>query len=302
MEVSHTSISIEGFGYSARIMTLGARLAKLKYLGRDLIEPFNSADPRTLYWGELLAPWPNRIADGKYLIAGIGYQLPINEVDRNNALHGLINILKWKVVEQDDHSVCLETKLPATVSYPFNLAFKAHYSLTNKGLTLVLTVTNLSLERAPYGVSIHPYLVADWKTQVDSWSLKLPAHQYLEIDAERFLPVGIRDCDERDFNFTNSRRIGSLLIDHAFKINSVIKAQKITLVGPEGHGVSMSYGPESNWIQIHTADRDGGAGSRSSLAVEPMTCPPNAFNSGVDLIWLEPKGQHVSTWSIEAIL
>ena len=31
---------------------------------------------------------------------------------------------------------------------------------------------------------------------------------------------------------------------------------------------------------------------RKSLAVEPMTCPPDAFNSGVDLVVLQPGQSH----------
>ena len=38
--------------------------------------------------------------------------------------------------------------------------------------------------------------------------------------------------------------------------------------------------------------------ARRSLAVEPMTCPPDAFRSGEDLIRLEPGGSFTSTWGI----
>jgi aldose 1-epimerase len=39
--------------------------------------------------------------------------------------------------------------------------------------------------------------------------------------------------------------------------------------------------------------------NRRSLAVEPMTCPPNAFRTGEGLIRLEPGGSFTSAWGIE---
>ena len=38
--------------------------------------------------------------------------------------------------------------------------------------------------------------------------------------------------------------------------------------------------------------------NRRGLAVEPMTCPPNAFRSGEDLIRLEPSASLTSAWGI----
>ncbi|HWU31187.1 MAG TPA: galactose mutarotase, partial [Microbacterium sp.] len=55
------------------------------------------------------------------------------------------------------------------------------------------------------------------------------------------------------------------------------------------------------WVQVHTADLPDPAASRRGLAVEPMTCPPDAFNSGTDLIVLEPGAAHTAGWSIRAL-
>ena len=38
---------------------------------------------------------------------------------------------------------------------------------------------------------------------------------------------------------------------------------------------------------------------RRALAVEPMTCPPNAFRTGESLIRLAPGQSTASTWGIE---
>ena len=40
--------------------------------------------------------------------------------------------------------------------------------------------------------------------------------------------------------------------------------------------------------------------NRRSLAVEPMTCPPNAFRSGEALTRLEPGDSATGAWGIVA--
>jgi aldose 1-epimerase len=55
-------------------------------------------------------------------------------------------------------------------------------------------------------------------------------------------------------------------------------------------------------VQVHTGDRPEPADHRRGLAVEPMTCPPDAFTSGVDLVHLGPGESHEASWSIAAIV
>ncbi|QHK19032.1 hypothetical protein GU243_03865 [Pseudarthrobacter psychrotolerans] len=62
----------------------------------------------------------------------------------------------------------------------------------------------------------------------------------------------------------------------------------------------MAWGRACPWLQIRTADKPATAADRLGLAVEPMTCPPDAFNSGEDLIQLEPGSSHQAGWSIFA--
>src|SRR5579875_1806009 len=40
--------------------------------------------------GQILAPWPNRVGDGRYAWAGRDFQLPLTEVEHGNAIHGLV--------------------------------------------------------------------------------------------------------------------------------------------------------------------------------------------------------------------
>jgi aldose 1-epimerase len=53
------------------------------------------------------------------------------------------------------------------------------------------------------------------------------------------------------------------------------------------------------WLQVFTGDSLPLASRRTSgIAVEPMTCPPDAFSSGDDLLVLEPGQEFAAPWGI----
>ena len=294
------AIELEHEGYFARLNTRGARLEKLTFHKRNIIEE-RRPDPHGFYCGDVLAPWPNRIADGKYRYNGTEYSVPINEVERGNALHGLVADLEWSIKSQTGDEVIFELNSKPNVGYPFAIYYTMAYALRSNGLTLTLTAVNLSDQSAPFGASIHPYLVADESTGVNSWSLKQPADTFMEVDSVRLLPLGIKSVENSHFDFRNREIIGDTFIDHAFKVTSESSARVVEVVAPSGIGVLMEFDEASRWIQIHTADRGGDITGRKSLAVEPMSCPPDAFNSGLDLIQLERDQKFAISWRIQAI-
>lgn len=118
---------------------------------------------------------------------------------------------------------------------------------------------------------------------------------------DRLLPVGMRSVEQHEFDFRTLRRVGPLKIDHAFtgiaRDNDGLARARVT--DPAGTGVELAWGPEWPWVQVHTADKPTGP-DRLGLAVEPMTCPPDAFNSGRDLVHLQPGGSHAASWTIRA--
>jgi aldose 1-epimerase len=296
-----SDIGISGLEYSASVNLLGGGLAKLTYLGRNLVEVEKPLDARNLYWGSLLAPWPNRIRDGVYNIGTRQFHLPPNELSRKCSLHGLINILEWEVVCQTDSSVRLKTTLPNSEHYPTSINFEVNYLIVDRGLVWTLNATNTGPQEVPYGASIHPYLIADEDTSIGDWSLKLPATHFFAVDAQRLLPISIETCAGTNLDFQNGRTIGNSSIDNAFQIDKANPNQRIEIISASGRGVWMEYDSSSKWIQVHTADRDGAPDGRKSLAIEPMSCPPDAFNSGTDLIWLKPGESHAMTWHLGAI-
>ncbi|MFC9351739.1 aldose 1-epimerase family protein [Arthrobacter sp. NPDC057013] len=288
--------------YSATITAQAAALRRLRHGNRDLVVPFEAGAPIPDYRGIVAAPWPNRIRDGRYTFDGAVQQLALNEPERSTALHGLVFNREWNLQSTDDSSVVLACELGPTTGYPFQLRLEAAYRIDKNGLHTLITATNTGPTAAPYGVCPHPYLVAG-PSSMNDWILELPASSYLEVTTDRLLPVKTRPVQGQDFDFRAPRTIGSTKIDHAFtniRFNDRGRAS-LTLKDPIGTGVGLTWDVASPWLQIHTADKKPPLPNRIGLAAEPMTCPPDAFNSGTDLIRLNSAGSHQTQWTIFAI-
>ena len=102
---------------------------------------------------------------------------------------------------------------------------------------------------------------------------------------------------------SGAHRIDDTFIDHAFTAlgRDAEGNTEVRLTTEDGSGVVMRWGAECPWVQVHTADRPEPEMNRVGLAVEPMTCPPDAFNSGDDLILIEPGESASASWTIAAI-
>ncbi|MFJ5958124.1 aldose 1-epimerase family protein [Paenarthrobacter sp. NPDC092416] len=288
-------------GYTAVITARAAALRVLQFEGRDLVVPFAAGEPIPDYRGIIAAPWPNRIADGHYTFNGVGQQLPVNEPERQTSLHGLAFPLDWTMKEHDAGSLTLTCVVGPAAGYPFVLELSVRYVVDDAGLHSTVTARNTGHLAAPYGVCPHPYLVAG-SAPLDEWVLDFPADSFLEVTPDRLLPVAVAAVDGHAYDFRSARAIGSTEIDHAFTgIAFDGGLARLSLRDPAGTGVGMSWDESCPWLQIHTADKPAPIPGRLGLAVEPMTCPPDAFNSGTNLIRLEPGASHAARWSIYAL-
>ena len=303
--LSGTQLVLEAHGYTASIASIGASVRSLQYLGRNLIEPFDAEEVRPFFRGAILAPWPNRVVDGRYTFGGVEQQLSITEPLRGHALHGLVSWLNFAVVRQATDRLVLAATVEAQPGYPHRVTLEVDFALDAGGLRTAVTAVNAGPNAAPYGVAPHPYLVAG-EGHVDDWTLHLPARRILTVTPDRLVPIRIRDVNAEDlvaFDFRTPRTIKDMFIDHAFTgfdrdADGQVTVRVTTIAGS---GVELSWGRECPWVQVHTADQPEPSIDRIGLAVEPMTCPPDAFNSGTNLNVLEPGRSTRASWTIRAV-
>ena len=295
MSLSGEEFTIESHGYRAVITEAGATLRLLQHAGRDLIVGHGAGAMATAGRGQHLIPWPNRIRDGRYTFAGRSYQLPISEPARTNASHGLTRWAAWVGVQESSDCVRMLYPMMAQPGYPWALDLAVSYQVDEDGLAVVVQAHNVSDTPAPFAYGAHPYLTAGTELIDDAW-LCFAAREEQLVDPERMLPTGTRPVAGTEADFATARRIGDQRLDTAFGLDS---PARVTLRDDSGVGVELWGDASMGWLQIYTADSP--PIQRSGLAVEPMTAPPDAFNSGTDLVVLQPGQRHACQWGIRAL-
>jgi aldose 1-epimerase len=284
----------------AVVVQVGAGLRTYSLAGRELLDGYGPDEMSTSGRGQVLIPWPNRIQDGSYEFEGERHQLPINDVPEQDAIHGLVRWAGWTVGEREPHRVVMQHEIHPQPGYPFSLAVSVEYSLSERGLRVTTTAANVGASSCPYGCGNHPYLRVGTPT-VDSVTLRAPARTVLSSD-ERGIPVGAQSVEGTEFDFRRPRPIGATRLDNAFMDleRDEDGLARVSLSDPDdGGGLTLWVDEAYRYLMLFTGDPLPDV-SRRSLAVEPMTCPPNAFRTGEALIQLEPGGSFTSTWGIES--
>jgi len=281
------------------VVALGGGLRSYEAAGRELLDGFPPGERPASGRGQVLAPWPNRIQDGSYEFEGKRLQLPLTEPEHGNAIHGLVRQAMWNLVELESARVVMDYVLRPQPGYPFTLALTIEYALADAGLTVTTTARNLGIEPCPYGSGQHPYLTLGTPS-VDSLRLQVPGRVVVFSD-ERGLPVRREPVEGTEYDFGAGRTIGGEVLDNAYtelERGSDGRA-RVLLDDPSGEaGITLWVDEGYPYLMVFTGDPLPDV-ARRSIAVEPMTCPPNAFRTGESLIRLEPGESTSSTWGIE---
>jgi aldose 1-epimerase len=287
--------------FTAIVTELGAGLRALSLSGTPLVRTYPPDELPPAGAGQLLVPWPNRIDRGRYAFGGATYQLDLSEPSRENAIHGLTRWASWHVTTQGSDHVELGLDLLGRTGYPFCLELRAGYRLSpDAGLEVTVTAHNPGSRAAPFGTGAHPYFTVG-PGLVDDCELELPAGRWQPVD-DRGITVGDpADVTGSAFDFRAGRKIGTTVLDHAFTALAADAQGRVwaRLSGSTAQ-IAVWLGPGYRWLQIFTGDPLGADARRRAVAIEPMTCPPNAFVTGTDLATVEP-GESVSyTWGVTA--
>jgi aldose 1-epimerase len=281
----------------AVVVEVGGGLRSYSAGGRDLLDGYGVDEQSASGRGQVLVPWPNRLQDGSYEFDGRSHQLPLTEPEHANAIHGLVRWTAWRIGEREAHRVVMEYVIHPQPGYPFTLGIGIEYALSKGGLSVRTTARNLGSDACPYGCGQHPYLTLGTPT-VDTVELQAPGQRVL-ISDERDLPTGSEPVEGTEYDFRAARTIGTTTLDNAFTdlARDDDGRARVRLRDPDGVAVTLWVDESYGYLMLFTGDTRPDV-NRRSLAVEPMTCPPNAFRTGDSLIRLEPGGSTTSNWGI----
>ncbi|MEO6114911.1 MAG: aldose 1-epimerase family protein [Pseudolysinimonas sp.] len=301
--VSGRQFVLENAGARAELGSLAAVLRSLSVDGIHLTEPIGTDVIAPMGCGIVLAPWPNRVRDGVWQLDGQPQQLDITEPPRHNAIHGLLRNTGYRLLEQTPSSVTLGALIAPQHGWPFLLDTSVRYELEADGLTVTHGVQNLSSRRAPWAVGAHPYFrVGD--VPVDQLTVTLTAAVRIQLD-ERSNAAAEHPVDAPDSGGPGDLRAGRLLagltLDSPYGqlANRDGRADVAWLTAPDGSSTTLWADAAFGWIQAYTpAEFPRPAGTGLAVALEPMTGPPDALNSGTGLIWLEPGESWSASWGV----
>jgi aldose 1-epimerase len=302
MQRSGEHIEIASGSQQVSVATVGATLRAYTIEGRPLVDGFDADEVCPGGRGQVLMPWPNRIADGRYEWLGTRYQLPLDEPELGHAIHGLVRWAEWGVEHRSPDCVRLRHGLAARPGYPFPLDVVVEYRLSSSGLAVTLGATNIGEASCPFGAGVHPYF-AFAGASVDAVELCVPAGEWIEVDA-RSIPRGRRPVEASPVDFRRPRVIGAARLDHAFtdlERDPSGMAQVLLRHGRDEVRVwqDRSFG----FVQIYSGDTlPDRARRRLGVAVEPTSCAPNAFNSGDGLRVLAPGESFEGRWGVSVRL
>lgn len=295
-----TQFAIEHGGQRAVVTEVGATLREWSVDGEPRLDGFAAAALDADFRGKVLVPWPNRIRDGRYTVAGAERRVPVDEPERACAIHGLALWSGWRPLRRGRDHVALVDLMHARPGYPFTLGIEVEYRLGDDGLAATLRATNLGAAAAPFGAGFHPYLALGGPA--DEARLRIPAAARIPVDAERLLPTGPPvPVHGSDHDFRQDRAVGALALDTCFTAlaRDADGLVRVRLTAPDGRRTTVWLDAGFGYVQAYTADAVAEpARRRRSIAIEPLTCAPDAFNTGEGLLTLAPGASFVARWGL----
>lgn len=299
---SGRQILLAAGGWRAVVTEVGASLRTLSYDGSDVLDGYGLHEAALDARGQALVPWPNRLADGRYEFARTEHQVPLTEPDKRNAIHGLGRFARWQIAEQEEQRALLRLDLAPQPGYPFALEITVEHRLdAHVGVTVTTTARNAGDRPLPYGAGFHPYVTVGTE-RIDDAHLHLPAGERLETD-DRGIPTGRRlPTRGTDYDFTAPRAIGDAQLDTAFGELTRDEHGRAFIRLASDHGgrsAALWLDHAHPYVMAFTGDTlPDPARRRRSLGLEPMTCAPNAFQTGDGLHVLAPGETFGSAWGI----
>lgn len=292
-------IVIDNGSARAEVGRVAAVLCELSVRGVRLTEtvPLDAVPP--MGCGIVLAPWPNRVRDGRWELDGEPQQLDLTEPSSGNASHGLLRNTAYRVIGQAEDAVTLGAVIPPQHGWPFELETWVRYTLELDGLTVTHGARNTGTRDALWAVGAHPYFRVG-ETPVEELTLEVDRPEYLQLD-DRLIPVAVRQVEGTRFDLRQARRVGDVDLNHAYGDSEAFigRSEAAWLTAPDGSRLALWLDEEFSWIQVYTPrafPRQDGPGA--AVAIEPMSAAPDALNSRRGISTIPPGGEWQASWGV----
>ncbi len=293
-----TEFELVSGNWTAVVSSYGASLRALGYLGQPVVAGYRGTANKQGGQGDVLIPFPGRVAAGRYRWDGLDYQLALNDKDGPNAIHGFVRTVAWQLESRTLASAAFMLRFSGAQGYPFPLTLRLEYSLDENGLQVDCAMTNTGSHDAPVAMGFHPYFTVG-SAQVDTDTLTLPFSEVLEF--ERLIPTGrVMPVEEVGMDFRGGRVIGATKFNHCFATPTR---------GTDGLvRVRLNYGLRAfavwmdesfDYVVVYTGDALPAGVARGSIAIEPMTSATDALNHPEwGLRRLSLGSTHVAQWGV----
>lgn len=281
----------------AVVTEIGAGLRAFEISGVPYVEPFEETERAPKGAGQVLLPWPNRTKDARWTHQGERQQLEVTEPARGNAIHGLVRHREWRLLEHAESSIAFETDIVDEPGWPVPLNVRIAYDLSPRELRITHQVRNEGESPIGFGVGMHPYFrIGD--TPTDELTLTLSAKRVCPFDDSLQVPLAHeRDVEGTGHDLRAGRPLAELDLDTAFTgLRAEADGKHHHRLTDGTATVDVWTDPDFGWVQVFTPADLVGRGR--AVAVEPMTCPADALNTGTDLITLEPAESWQGSWGV----
>jgi len=287
----------------------GASLRGLTYQGADgvreeVITGYSGAGNKVGGQGDVLIPFPGRVAGGRYTFGGQTYQMDKNDKETPSAIHGFLRSTLWESEQPAPDEVTFTTNLHAGdhPGYPFALGVRVTYHLSDAGMACAFVIENTGDAPAPVAAGFHPYFTVG-SALIDADTLQVPFGATLEF--KDLLPTGtVLPVDGTPLDFRRPRPLGGVVFNTCY-----LQPQR----DPDGHlrirlsdpatGRSLAVWLDSafDYVVLYSGDPLPESHRRRALAIEPMTCGADAFNHPEwGLATLKPGETLSGTWGVTA--
>ncbi len=299
---SGEQIAIAHGDQRAVITEVGATLRTYVQGGVAVVEGYAGDEVPVGAHGQVLYPWPNRLSAEPWSFSDRTGRPTVDIVEQVAAIHGLVRWRPFRVESVNQNRCALSLLLHPTPAYPFASSIEVAYHLGSMGLTVTTTIKNLDEVAIPFGLGFHPYLAVTTPT-IEGSTLRVPARAFVAVNA-RQLPTGeILPVTHHALDFTVAKSLNGHELDVSYTelTRDDYGMATVTLIDKDDGCVELSMDRNFPYVQIYTGDQLGHGRRRTSVAVEPMTCPPDALRSGKDLVVLQP-GQHwAGSWRMRRL-